>query len=143
MSVTYKFERRGRTTTTAVTLAAVYTLLAAALFFLQMSQWVILAGFVFTIPALWDLIADPKSGFSIDEDGVHWFHGKNSATIDPNEIELFKIDLRMDRSVKLTLNMKNGRRIRVTQPSIPPLNDLESVLEQAGYAHRKNPFSLL
>ncbi|MDG2341012.1 MAG: hypothetical protein P8L32_07450, partial [Paracoccaceae bacterium] len=75
MSINYKFERRGRTTTTAITLAAVYALLAGALFFLQMSQWVILGGFVFTIPALWDLIADPKSGFSIDEDGVHWFHG--------------------------------------------------------------------
>lgn len=143
MSRSFSFTRAGRTQATGIVLAVVYVALVAALIFLSVTFWIIAGLFLFTVPAIWDLVKNPKSGMEITDAAISWEHGKNSATIQKPEIERIRVDLRLDRSVKLTLIMKTGRKIRVTQPSIPPLAQLEQALQDHGYAYQKNPFSLL
>jgi len=143
MTDVYSFERRGRTKLAAMVVSGIYAFLALAFFVLEISLWISGIAFLLTLPALWDMIADTRSGFSLSEDGVTWFHGKNSATIERSEIKLFKVDLRMDRSVKLSVELHSGRKIRLPQPSTPPLKDLERELANYGFPFRKNPFALL
>lgn len=143
MTAAFTFKRQGRTQATVIVLGCVYLALIAAFLLLNVTTWIVLALFLCTLPAIWDLVQNPISGIEITDAAISWFHGKNSATIQKPEIERIKVDLRLDRSVKLTIQLKTGRKIRVTQPSIPPLPQLETALDQFGYAYQKNPFSLL
>ena len=143
MTDPFSYERRGRSIVTAILLAVIYAILAIGMIFLSLSQWLVGIVFVFSLPALWDLISDVRSGMSITAQDVSWYHGKNSTTIPLADIKQFRIDLRMDRSVKLTIELENGRKIRVAQPATPPLAELETTLPKAGIPFRKNPFSLL
>ena len=139
----FTFERRGRSSAAALIIAGVYIVLIVAMLFLNVSIWIVGIVFVFTLPAIWDLTKDTRSGMFLSENDISWFHGKNSATIELSEIERFRIDLRMDRSVKLSVELKSGRKIRLPQPSTPPLKDLERELTLRELAFRKNPFALL
>lgn len=143
MSDPYVYERRGRTALTAIVVALVYIFLAVGLVYLNLSQWLVLIGFVLTLPAFFDLISDVQSGMTISSDEVSWFHGKKTAAIPLADARRFRIDLRMDRSVKLSIELENGRKIRVAQPATPPLKELEDILSKMGIEYRKNPFSLL
>ncbi len=143
MTEPYTYERRGRSMITAIVLAVIYALLAIGLVFLSLSQWIVGIVFIFSLPAFWDMLSDVRSGMTINDQEVSWFHGKTSASIPRTDIKLFKIDLRMDRSVKLTIGLENGRKIRVAQPATPPLKHLEEILPEAGIPFRKNPISLL
>lgn len=143
MSEAYSFERRGRSKLTAIVVIGIYVVLACAYVALDISLWFVGITAVFTLPALWDLKADTRSGLTLSKSGVSWFHGKNSATIERSEIKRFRVDLRMDRSVKLSVELQSGRRIRLPQPSTPPLKDLERELTNYDYPFRKNPFALL
>ena len=143
MTEAYTYERRGRTITTAIVLALIYLILALGMVLLNLSQWIVAIAFVFTLPAFYDLISDVRSGMAISDQEISWFHSKTSAAIPTADIKRLRIDLRMDRSVKLTIELENGRKVRVAQPATPPLKELEAVLPKAGIEFRKNPFSLL
>lgn len=143
MSQDYSFERRGRSAQAAVVVIGVYALLGVALIVLDLSLWIAGGVVVFTLPAIWDLKSNTRSGLTLTETGVSWFHGKRSATIERPDIKQFRIDLRMDRSVKLSVELVSGRKIRLPQPATPPLKDLERELTDRGFPYRKNPFALL
>ena len=140
MTQDFTFERRGRTSTAAFVIAGLYIVLIAAMLLLNVSAWIVGIVFLFTIPAVWDLANDTRSGLTLSENDISWFHGKNSATIELAEIKRFRIDLRMDRSVKFIAELKSGRKIRLPQPSTPPLSDLERELTLRELPFRKNPF---
>lgn len=143
MSASYTFQRHGRTRGTLIVLALVYAALFAAWLLLSVAGWIIVALIVFTLPAIWDLWSNPRSEIEITGAAISWSHGKISATIQKSEIQRIRVDLRLDRSIKLTLILKTGRKIRVTQPAIPPLQQLEDALTRFDYSYVKNPFSLL
>ena len=137
------FERLGRSSATAFILAAVYAVLAWLWYALSISPVLMGLLVLVTLPAIFDLIANPKSEFSLDEQNLAWRHGRRNVSIPRHEIERMHIHLRMDRSIKLIVEMKNGRKIRVMQPAIPPLSILEGGFEEQEMPFQKHPFSLL
>ena len=143
MSAAYTFERQGRSRATVLGLVLFLGLLVAAWIILNAAFVVVVGLSLFSIPAILDLIRNPKSGMRLDEANLHWYHGRISNTLPRAEIERIRIDLRMDRSLKMTAELKNGKKIRVIQPAIPPLSELEKGLEAQGMPYQKHPFSFM
>ncbi len=137
------YERQGRSQTTAFILAAMYAVLAWLWYALSISPVVLGLLILATLPAIFDLIKNPTSEFFLDGENLSWRHGRRNVSIPRHEIERLHIHLRMDRSIKLIVQMKNDRKIRVMQPAIPPLAVLEGGLEEQEMPFQKHPFSLL
>lgn len=143
MTQAFTFERQGRTSGTAFVLAAIYAVLAWLWYALSVSPVILGILFLVTVPAIVDLIRNPQSRFQLDSTALSWSHGRRSAEIARGEIRQLHIHLRLDRSIKLVIELETGRKIRVIQPAIPPLALLEQGLEAQAMPFQKHPFSLL
>lgn len=139
----FLYEREGRTSGTAFVLAAIYAVLAWLWYALAVSPVILVLLFLVTVPAIIDLIRNPQSRFQLDGDSLIWRHGRREAEIARAEIRQLHIHLRLDRSIKLIVELETGRKIRVIQPAIPPLLLLEQGLEAQSMPFQKHPFSLL
>ena len=143
MEPAFAFRREGRSSGTAFLLAAIYAVLAWLWYALAISPVVLGVLVLVTLPAIYDLIANPQSSFLLDHETLHWRHGRREVSLPRGEIRQMHINLRLDRSVKLIVEMESGRKIRVMQPAIPPLDLLENGLSAQGMPFQKHPFSLL
>ena len=143
MEPAFAFRREGRSSGTAFLLAAIYAVLAWLWYALAISPVVLGILVLVTLPAIYDLIANPQSSFLLDHETLQWRHGRREVSLPRGEIRQLHINLRLDRSVKLIVELESGRKIRVMQPVIPPLDLLENGLSAQGMPFQKHPFSLL
>lgn len=137
------FERHGRSKGTAFVLLIVYAAFAWLWLVLSVAPVIMALCILVTVPALFDLLINPKSGLRLDQENLSWHHGRRNVSIPRHNIQRIHISLRMDRSIKLTVELESGKKIRVTQPSIPPLAILEEALGQQNLPYQKHPFALL
>ncbi len=143
MSLPFSYQSRGRRPATIVTLAAVWICLAAAYLWLEASPALMGAIGVFTLPALYDLIVNPQSTFSLDADHLRWSTPRQEAEIALSEIDHLRFDTRLDMSVRLTVVRPSGIKIRVPFPATPPHATFEPLATQAGIKIQRHHFSLL
>lgn len=143
MSGGLTYAATGRSMRTAVVVALIWLAVLAAGVFLAMSSWIMAFMLAFTLPALWDLISNPPSGLALDEDRITWFSGKRHAEVALDEIELVRLDTRLDFSVKVTLILKTGAKIRIPFEATPPHVDLENALTARGITVQRHHFQLM
>ncbi len=143
MSLPYHHTSSGRRPATACLLAAIWTALAAALFWLEAAPWIVAILAAFTLPALYDLLADPKSEFTLDETHIRWQTPRQQAQIALSEIDHLRFDTRLDLSVRLSVVRPSGTRIRVPFPATPPHATLEPIAREAGLKTQRHHFSLM
>jgi hypothetical protein len=139
----FQFERQGRSRATAIGAGVYLGLLALAWLALNAHAMIVAALAVFAVPALLDLIRNPKSGMRLNENTLEWYHGPILTTLTRSDIAKLHIHLRMDRSLKVLVETANGKKHRLIQPAIPPRALLEAGLTQAGIPFQVHPFSLL
>lgn len=139
----YRFERTGRTRQTAVALAAVWAVMGALVLFLDAAFWVLAIPALFTLPAIWDLISDRRAGMEIGEDTIRWHSGRSEGEVVFGRIDKVRFDTRLDLSVKVSIVLVSGRRLRLPQESVPPWRELEAVLSERGIATERHHFSLM
>ena len=142
MSDSYAFQRQGRDKRTALTILAVWTALMLAWVFLEMAPWIVVFLGAFTLPALWDHYANPSSGLTLDDTGISWFSGKRCGEVPLSDIDLVRLDTRLDFSVRATLVLKNGEKIRLPFEAIPPHETFERELNARGVTTRRTHFQL-
>lgn len=134
---------QGRNARTAWVLAGVWALLAVLLVFFDAAPWIVGGLGLFTLPALWDLVSDRLSGLRLTEDGLHWFSGRQSDTIPLARIRAVRLDRRLDLSFRVSVVLRDDRRIRLPQDCLPRIPALEAALTRAGIRVERHPFSLL
>ena len=139
----YRFERSGRTRQTAVALAAVWAAMGALVVFLDAALWVLAIPALFTLPAVWDLISDRRAGLEIGEDTIRWHSGRSEGEVVFGRIDKVRFDTRLDLSVKVSIVLVTGRRLRLPQESVPPWRELEAALSERGIATERHHFSLM
>lgn len=98
---------------------------------------------LFTLPACWDLIQDPPSGLSLFEDRITWHSGKRNASVSLDEIDHVSMNTRLDFSVKVTLVLKTGAKVRLPFEATPPDQALEEALAAQSIATRRTHFQLM
>lgn len=141
MEFTYK--RQGRSTATAAVVIAIWITLIAAYVFLDAALWVLAVFALFTLPAVVDFARDPESGMVLTERHLRWYSGARAAEIDVSEIERIRMDTRLDFSVRVTVILENGRKIRVPFESTPAHVQLEAALKARGIKTERFHFQLM
>lgn len=134
---------RGRNPRTAAVLLGVWVALVLVWVGLEAAPWIMIGVGLFTLPALWDLITDRPSGLILTGDSLHWFSGRRSDTIPLAQIKAVRLDRRLDLSYRVSIVLRDDRRIRLPQECLPEIPTLDAALTQAGIRVERHPFSLL
>lgn len=137
------YRLRGRNSRTAGVLAAIWSALAALIVAVDASVWIVAGIALFTLPAVWDLVADRPSGMRIDANGLEWHSGRQRQTLPLVRIKAVRLDRRLDLSFRVSLVLHDNSRIRLPQECLPSMDRLETALQQAGIQVERHPFSLL
>lgn len=128
---------------TALTVGLVWAMLMAAYIWLDAALAVLLVLGAFTLPALYDLIINPRSSLTLDADTLRWQSGRQHAEIALSEIDHLRFDTRLDMSVRLSVVRPSGVKIRVPYPAAPPHAAFEALAKEAGLKTRRHHFSLM
>ena len=71
-----------------------------------------------------------------------WFSGRRSGRVTTSEIDLVRLDTRLDFSVRVTLVLKNGEKVRLPFEATPPHAEFERELDPRGLKTRRTHFQL-
>jgi hypothetical protein len=143
MMTPFQYRRSARNPVTALIVGAIWCALWAAWFWLEAAGWLMLVLGLFTLPALYDLIANPVAGLTLDKTRLAWFSARRHAEVTLDEIDHIRLDTRLDFSVRATVILHSGRKIRLPFESTPPHFAFESALEQHGLTSKRFHFQLL
>lgn len=143
MKLPYTYTSQGRRPATVVIMALVWAATGAAHIWLDAALPVTLTMAAFTLPALYDLFANPRSTLTLDAHHLSWSSGRQQARIALPEIDHLRFDTRLDMSVRLSVVRPSGVTVRVPYPATPPHMLFEALAQQAGLETRRHHFSLM
>ena len=103
--------------------------------------WIIIVLGAFTIPALWDMLSNRTSCLDLSQHEISWKSGSTSGYFPLIKIEKIRLDTRVDFSVRVTLLLKDGTKLRLPYDCLPPHKQLESALIARGIATERHHFS--
>lgn len=136
----FTFSRQGRTPMTLGIVICIYAALLAAVILIDAAWWLVALLTLPTLPALWDLYADPSAGLRLNGQRLAWHSGRRSAQLDLDEIDHMRFDTRWDFSVRVAAVLKTGRQIRLPQESLPPHRRFEAELQARGMRVERHHF---
>ena len=139
----YSYRRDGRSTRGAVVVGLVWTMLAGMFIFLDAAPLLVLILGLFTLPALWDLIRNPQAGVELSDAKLRWFTGPRDAEVALTEIDHVRLDTRLDFSVRASVILNTGRKIRLPFEATPPHQAFEAALTAQGVTVKRFHFQLL
>ena len=139
----YTFETTGRNRATATALVGVWTALGLGIVMLDAAPWLMAVLGLFTLPALYDLISARTSGLRLGSEGLSWFSGKREGSITWDQISHIRLDTRLDLSVRTTIVLITGRKIRLPLEVTPPADGFEKTLTERGIKVERHHFSLM
>ena len=143
MADAYSFERHQRQPKTVMILTAVYAGLVALVILFSATWWIVGGLALFTLPTLWDLTTDAKAGLTLEDRTLSWFSGRRTAQGHVSEIDYLRFDTRWDFSVRVTIYMTSGKRVRLPYDSLPPHRTFEGVLQAHGLRVERHHFTIL
>ncbi|MCF2870243.1 hypothetical protein L0664_04115 [Octadecabacter sp. G9-8] len=106
---------------------------------LDMATWIALFLAAFTLPALWDIIRDPRNTIEVWPNRIVW-----SSTLgqgDRTDVDHVRLNRRFDGTFKATLVHVGGATTRLPPDIAPPVDAFEAALKDAGIASQRHPFS--
>lgn len=139
----YIFKTTGRNWTTLLTTLAVWGVLATLILKVEMALWLAGIVFLFTLPSIYDLITARPSGITINATQIAWHAGKQEGDIPARLIDYIKLDTRLDLSVRCTMVLFSGQKIKVPFESCPKHQELENQLHAHNYKTRRQHFGFI
>jgi len=139
----YTYHRHARSWTTLLLSPVIWATLGAAWLWLDASSWIVGLLGLFTLPALWEVFSNPASGLTLDQNSLSWFTGKRDAKIALAQIDRVRLDTRLDMSVRATVILRTGRKIKLPFEATPPHRSLEAALQARGVATERHHFTLI
>jgi len=128
---------------TALVVVTIWAALLAAWIWLDASPLILAVLVLCTLPALRDLIKNPTAGLVLGSDLLRWHSGKHDAEVALALIDHVRLDTRLDLSVRATVILQTGRRIRIPFEAIPPHQAFEAALNAHDIQTKRHHFSLL
>ncbi len=141
MSLTHR--RIGRAPRNIAVLALVWAVLLAMLAILGAAIWIVMFLWLFTLPLAWEVWRNPESRLVLDAHSLEWQGILGGDSVPLTMIEKVRFDRRLDMSMRVTLVLKDGRKLRLPHDVLPPPERLEAALQTQGIATERNPFSLM
>ena len=135
----YRFERRGRRPATVLIVAGLWAGLLVLWIGLDMALWITLFLAAFTLPALWDIIRDPRAVLEIWDDRIVWSSPLGSG--DRSDVDHVRLNRRFDGTFKVTLVHLGGAASRLPPDISAPATALENALREANIPSQRHPFA--
>ena len=139
----YTFRTVGRNWTTLITTVLVWVVLLTLILQVDMALWLAGIVFAFTLPAVYDLISARASGITVNGDQIAWYAGKRDNSVAANLIDHIKLDTRLDLSVRCTLVLSSGQKVKVPFEACPNHRALETQLHAHDYTTRRQHFGFV
>jgi hypothetical protein len=143
MTAPFVFEQQARSRKTLLIVVSIWVALVAAWIWLDAALWIVAFLAAFTLPAVSDLIRNPLSGLTLNNQTLSWFSGRRNGTLELSEIDHIRLDTRLDFSVRVTAVLTTGRKIRLPFESTPPHQAFQNALEARGVKTQRHHFQLL
>jgi hypothetical protein len=139
----FSYRIQGRSNNTLYVVVGVWFVLIALVILVDAALWLMLLIGLTTLPALWDLYRNPKSGLDFKPEALTWFTGRREGSIAWSEIDRFRLDTRLDFSVRASAVLHSGKKIRLPYECTPPHQRLEDALAARGIRTERHHFSLI
>jgi len=139
----FTYRAIGRNWTTLIVTLSVWVVLAFLSLRVEMAPWLAMIVFLFTLPAVYDLISARASGIKVNGDQIAWYAGKRNNSVAANLIDHIKLDTRLDLSVRCTLVLSSGLKVKVPLEACPKHRALEAQLHAHGYTTRRQHFGFV
>jgi hypothetical protein len=143
MNLPLRHTSYGRSRAALLTLAGVYGTLVTLVFLIDLSPFIAAFFALFTLPALWEAWSNPVSTFELTENQMRWSTPTINDAIPPTLILRARFDTRLDLSVKVTLFLKDNRKLRLPHACTPPHEALEDAFQKLGIKTERHHFSLI
>ncbi|MGJ5618576.1 hypothetical protein [Sulfitobacter sp. MF3-043] len=143
MTAPFVFDQQARSRKTLLIVVSIWVALVAAWIWLDAALWIVAFLAAFTLPAVSDLIRNPLSGLTLNNQTLSWFSGRRNGTLELSEIDHIRLDTRLDFSVRVTAVLTTGRKIRLPFESTPPHQAFQDALETRGVKTQRHHFQLL
>lgn len=91
--------------------------------------WILAILSVFAVPALVDVLFNPISTFALKDGVLRWKSATQEAEMRTEQIRSARFDTRLDISVRATLNMVDGSKVRIPNDVLPSPDRLQATLE--------------
>ncbi len=138
----FSFTRQSRTPTALAAAASWAALLALLTLRFQAAWWVTAILALPLLMLLWDLWKNPEAGLTLGPRSIAWRSRTLQGEARLADIEKIRFDTRWDFSVRVTLLMRDGKRHRLPQESLPPHRDLEALLTKRGLQVERHHFTV-
>ena len=143
MTAPFVFDQQARSRKTLLIVVSIWVALVAAWIWLDAALWIVAFLAAFTLPAVSDLIRNPLSGLTLNNQTLSWFSGRRNGTLELSEIDHIRLDTRLDFLVRVTAVLTTGRKIRLPFESTPPHQAFQNALEARGVKTQRHHFQLL
>lgn len=137
----YVWIRQGRSRGAALAVGGIWIALVSAAVFLDAAPWIAAGAGLFTLPALYDLAANPSAGVVLNGRELRWFSGNRHARVDLRDIDHIRLDTRIDFSVRATALLRSGQKLRLPFESTPPHRTFEAACTTRGIRVMRHHFS--
>ncbi|MGR3803634.1 hypothetical protein [Marinibacterium profundimaris] len=142
MPAPFLHRQRGRRPAPLAALLAAWAGLIALWLGLQASPWILAPLALATLPALRDVIADPRATLTLDDTRLHWQSGRREGTLALAKIEQARFHTAWDFSVLVSFRMRDGRNVQLPPDIRPPHRLFEDALATRGVATVRHHFTL-
>lgn len=136
----FRYENRGRSRRAGLVLALTYAVLIVLTIVIDMAPWIAAALAIFTLPALYEFVTDPRSGLVLDDHGLHWKSATQADSLPLAMLRSVRFDTRLDLSSRTTLLLHDGRKIRLPHAATPPSQAFEHALSARGITTERHHF---
>mgnify|MGYP000135286004 CR=1 FL=1 len=137
----YSFSRRGRSPAAMLATGGWLAVLLVLWLLLDAAIWLVILLALPALPALLDLVRNPLAGLRISGIHIEWFSGGLTGAAEISEIDRVRFDTRWDFSVRATLILRSGKRIRLPQEATPPHGEIDAELQQRGIRTERHHFT--
>ena len=133
---------QGRTLRTFGALALAAALLGG-LYSIGTMTWILVFLSLFAIPALVDLLLNPVSTFEMTDDTMRWICPTQSGELTLDRIRQVRLDTRLDVSVRVTVMLVDGSKLRLPQDVLPAHKTLEEAFQARGIKVERHHFRVI
>ncbi|NOR31243.1 MAG: hypothetical protein GQ539_09105 [Sulfitobacter sp.] len=142
MTEVYIYQRQGRSAPAILVLVLIWVALFYAWAMLDAAPLIIGIIGACSLPALYDVVANPAAGLSLSQTNLDWHSGRRNAQIRLSEINHIRLDTRLDFSTRATVILNSGRKIRIPFEATPPHKTFEQALNARNIKTERHHFSL-
>ena len=140
--MSYRYESQGRTPKSIAALVGML-LVIVGLEFIGTVWWIVVLVALISLPAALDVLLNVRSSLDLDDERLFWKNRSQEVTIPLFEIEKVRFDGRMDLSTRVTIVLRDGRKLRLPYDALPPHKELESELQSRDVRTERNAFTVL